>query len=484
MPPSHPITIDLGSTFGSTDDDVDRVRHGQISWLGELPMPSSPIFSMKIPLEVVGAIVHGPVDDSHSSRSPPSSLTLRPCGDVDIQGTTPDSAVQQALLGGGRIDMAVDSLSRSIILTEIEARTFVEELQSRVDIDSEGITALKRALLVPQFYDEFSEETATQAKWLLKENVRQHELEHIGCLINPRTALWREFELYWRSILVTAKPHTWCDSEFLRRLAILYSTPSHFTIELLAMLREDYTASNSTVQEVVESNVAAQRGVEGEFVRFIKRFGLDPGALRETLQQPVGEQYCDLWLAYVLDEIRSGRSLTEIEPAGFYRTVNEVTPCDEVVRNSATRAEFVDFICDICLGPVFEFARLKFVDETFVLERAWFTSNRSVSDDESLLAVRRALFRRQFLSTFGTESGLNDVLEGRERAVERVIRGAALEEVSLFDGAVPSTEHLSKSLETAQKAAADALLGSQATVDDLHSWLNIPGFSIEEGDFP
>lgn len=139
---------------------------------------------------------------------------------------------------------------------------------------------------------------------------------------------------------------------------------------------------------------------------------------------------------------------------------------------------YVDLMRDRLLGPVFELIRLRFIDGTFTLERAWHSLNPDVADRKRLVAVRRVLYRRQFLSDFADRSGLDDDLRDREDAVEQVIQGDSLDETSLFDS-LPrsqgrSTDDWAGHLEQAHETAATALLGSTATVTDLHTWLNDP----------
>ena len=474
---SQPITVELGPTFGANDADIDRIRNSQVNWF-DMGTTADFIFALEIPLEVVGVAASPPANDS-SLGSPPSSLTFAP-RDVTVRGITPDSSVRNLLLAGGEMQTSVDSLSRSILVTSGDERSFLNALRKQAEIDTKSLDALKRALLVPSFYDKFSDAAADRARRLLATNIRRHELNHVNCLINPETALWREFELYWRSILVGAKPRTWRDPAFLNRFARLYATPSYFVIELLAMMSEDYTRGEPSIKRTVETSVASRRGAAGELMRFVEEHNIDSNALRETLRSPVGEQFCDLWLAYVLNELRDGCSLSEISEDKFHNyCLTALDSSDDIICDPETRALFIDFMRERCFGPVFEVVRLDVIDERFVLERAWYSLNPDVSDAGSRLAVRRALYRRQFLSLFGSESGLNDVRSDRETAVERVIRGASLDEVALFDLVSPSTEQLSESLVAAHEATAAALLGSQATSEDLHIWLNDPDYSIE-----
>lgn len=480
QPSSRPITIELGPKFGSPDSDVGRIRNGQVSWFGMEEMTDF-IFGLEIPLELDAVTPHFPSNDG-SPYSPSSFLSFTPSADVTVRGVSPDSILRDALLSGGDIGMNVDSLSRSVVLTDVDGRTFIEALRRRSDIEDESLDAVKRSLLVPMFYDALDDASAARAHQLLAENIRRHELNHVNRLINPETALWREFELYWRSILVGISQSLPSDS--LTRLATVYTTPSHHIVELLAVLAEDYTIGNPPVQQAVREAVTAQRGVVGKVMRFIEDHDIDSDAFRETLRSPTGEQYCDLWLAYVLDKLRSGCSLSEISSTKFHDEYDTVPASyGDIVRDSETRTEFVNHIQDICFGPVFESIRLKFIDEQFVLERAWISLNPAVSDAEQRLSVRRALFRRLFLSTFGTESGLDHILDARETAVERVITGTSLDEVPLFDVALPSPERLDESLTTAHESAVDALLDSQASVEDLQEWLNTPEYAerVQQG---
>jgi hypothetical protein len=473
------ITIELGPTFGK---DTNRVRNGQVSWLNDIDhLDSEPILSVEIPLELVGAAASVVSDRRASARSPSSSLTFSPSGEMAVSGVTPDSSVRDRLSMSGTSGTGVDSLSRSVLLTDIDERTFIEAITSRTDIDAEGLAALKRDLLVPTFYDRFDDDTADKATTLLKTNIRQHERAHVRSLITPDTALWRELELYWRSILLGANPHTWTDPGFVSRFAGLYTIPSRFTNELLAMLTEEYTLAEPRVQRAVENGVAAQRGTENVLLQFIENHTLDRAALIETIRSPVGEQFCDLWVAYVLSELRGGRSLDEIDAAGFYTTCSPSTAgYDEIVRDPETRTQFIDFIRERLVGPVFELVRLTFEEGTFALERAWHSLNPGVSAAESLLAVRRVLYRREFVSTFGTASGLDEIRAEREANVERIIHGASLDNVSLCDVSHPPPDDIAQWSSTAAENAATALLGSTATPEELQLWLNDPDYGFTE----
>lgn len=470
---SRPITISLGPTYSS---DVSRIRNGQISWLDgldEVDQTDDPIFTLEIPLELVDVVEK---DDSRQSSLP--SIEFVQCGSMNIHGVTPDPSVRGVLQAGRNMSQGIDSLFRSVVLADIDERVLLDVLQTRIDLDTDQRATLSRALLVPGFFSERENDVATQATRILKENIRQHECEHVQCLINPSTALWREIELYWRSILVAIHSKTWVQPDFLNRLATLYTTPSRFTTELLAMLTEDYTAENPAVQQAITHDVASRRGAEEVLIQDINQHNLDQDDLIEVLRSSTGEQFCDLWLAYVIDKVRSGYSLAEIDTADFHDRYN-VESYSNVTVNSMRRTTLVDFMYERCLEPVCELLRLKFDDGRFILELSWLSTNPNISDNGGLLAVRRALYRRQFLSYFSTESGLAAIRADREAAIERIIRGSSLDDESLFDISYPSPEQLIGDLEKARDTAANTLLGPQMGTENLEAWLNDPDYGFD-----
>lgn len=473
---SQSITVDLGPTYGS---DVDRIRNGQLSWLTEMDGINDPIFTVEIPLELVGVVSESVGNATSTTQTVPTSLEFAQCGDVIVRGTRPDSYTLDILCTGGGMNMSIDSLSRSILLTDIDERTFVDTLESRSDIDEEYINAIRQKLLVPTLYEQHDDTVATQATMMLKENIRRHERAHVRCLIDPTTALWRELELYWRSIFLCADHSTWHDTNFLTRLVDFYTTPSRFTVELLAMLSEDYATDNRTVRRAISNSVAGHRGTDGILSRITDDYNIDNAALSETLRSPTAEQYCDLWLAYVIDRLQSGASLAEIDASDFHSTcAPRAEPLSKAVSDPETRSDFIDVIRARCFGPVFELVCLKFVENTFVLERVWYSLNPEVSPYEQCVAVRRTLFRRAFLSRYNTESGLQSILKRRESAVENIINGASLAEVSLFDIPTPSPDQLASHLAAAYNTTATALFGPQATIEDVRLWLNDPEYCL------
>lgn len=470
------ITLDLGPAF---DFESSLSQVDQLSWLDEIEETSSHIFTLQIPLELDD--IHGtmPTMNHSTSGASPVSLTFVQSGEVAVQGVQPDSYVYNALCAGGRMGLGVDSLSRSILMNNIDESEVMNALRMHSNIDAEWLTeSLQRNLLVPGFSDVLDDQAATQATKLVRENVRRHEREHIRCLLNPTTALWHELHLYYRLLLLSSQLSTWRDPEFLNTTAFCYTIPSRFTIELLAMLQEDYSTLEPNVRRVVKQRIIDQRGVEGDLLQFIERKNIDIRTLETMLRSPIGQIYCDIWLGYIIDKVRSGYRLANIDAADFCRHLNiPLVKDNEGVFDQKNRKDVVDYMTDRCLGPVTELARLK-SDDAFVLERAWFSMETDLSDSANLLAVRRALFRRAFLSYFGAKSGLDDQLDVRETAINHLIHGSSFTDVQLFNMTPPSPAQLVDSLESARATAITTLLGPTATVADLNKWLDQPRYGF------
>lgn len=470
------ITLDLGPAF---DFESNLTQTDQLSWLDEIGETASHIFTLQIPLKLDG--VHGtrPTMNHSSSGASPVSLTFVQSGEVTVQGVEPDLYVCDALCAGGRMGLGIDSLSRSILMNDIDESAVMNALRMHSNIDVEWlIESLQRNLLVPGVSDVLNDQAATQATKVVQENVRRHEREHMRCLLNPSTALWHELHLYYRLLLLSAQLSTWRDPAFLNTTAIRYTIPSRFTVEILAMLQEDYSMLEPEVRRVVKQRVIAQRGAEGDLLQFIERQNIDADTLVEMLWSPIGQIYCDIWLGYIIDRVRSGYSLANIDATDFCRHLNVPLVKDgEGVFDPENRKDIIDYMDDRCLGPVTELVRLKSNDD-FVLERAWFSMETDLSDSVNLLAVRRALFRRVFLSCFGDESGLDDQLDVRETAINHIIHGESFTNVQLFNMTPPSPAQLVDSLESARATAITTLLGPTAGVAELNKWLDQPRFGF------
>ena len=467
------VTINLGSTcINSAIGSQDWTD--QLGWLEEINADCEHIFTLDIPLELVDAS-RSPAS-SVSPRSSPLSLEFVIDDDVEIYGMSPDSYTYDILCAAGTFEPGVDVLSRLAFFIDVDTSALVSALRNPPEIETGWLKSSGDDFFDPQFTTDLDPEAATQANLLIADNVDRHEREHIRCLINPQTALWRELEFYWRSVLICKNPqYTWGNWSFLNRLSELYATPSRFTTELLAILKEDYTTVGPTVQRAVEQHVTAQRGAEGDLLRFIVDREIDPTALAELLRLPVGETYCDLWLAYIIENLRSGVPLDGIDVAAFRdRVGTETDPYYRLADNWQTHNDFVDFISEHCLGPVFELVRFQFDNTGCHLERSWFSLNPDVSSATSIVAVRRALYRRQFFAQFSAASGLSDLLADQEMALEHIIHGAPLADENLFERVNPAPDRITAHLEEARTVALTALLGQTATLEDLGAWLKQP----------
>lgn len=467
--PLQSMTINLGPTF--LNGAMSQSRSDQLAWLAEMNEHCEHIFTLDIPLELIDA--NRSSAQNNSARSSPLSLEFAITGDGEIRGATPDSYTYDILRAGGKLEPGVDVLARLAFFADVDVSALMSALQNRSEINAEWLNTNGQDLFDPQFTMNLDSKTATRARQLIGDNIKRHEREHIRCLINPRTALWRELELYWRSVLICKNPqYTWGNIPFLNRLCDLYATPSRFTAELLAISEEDYTTADPVVQRAVEQYVTVQRGAEGDLLRFIANRNINFTDIAELLLRPVGETYCDLWLAYIIDSLRSGMSLNEIDVDAFRNHVGaETNPYYRLSDDPQTRNEFVNFISDHCLGPVFELIRFRFDNTVCRLERSWFSLNSDVSSATSIFAVRRALYRRQFFSQFSANSGLRDLLVDQEIAMEHIIRGTSLADENLFERVHPAPEQLTAHLEEARTAALDSLLGQTATLEDLSAWL-------------
>jgi hypothetical protein len=464
------MTINLGPTFlnGAMSS---QSRSDQLAWLTEMNEHCEHIFTLDIPLELVDASRSSA--QNNSAQSSPLSLEFAITGDGEIHGASPDSYTYDILRAGGELEPGVDVLARLAFFADVDVSVLMSALQNHSEINAEWFNTNGQDLFDPSFTMDLDHKTAPRARQLIGDNIKRHEREHIRCLINPRTALWRELELYWRSVLICKNPqYTWGNIPFLNRLSEIYTVPSRFTTELLAIFEEDYTTADPVVQRAVEQHVTAQRGAEGDLLQFITNQNINPTDLAELLLMPVGETYCDLWLAYIIDSLRSGVSLDEIDVDVFRDRVGaETNPYYRLSDDYQTRNEFIDFISDHCLGPVFELVRFRFDETACRLERSWFSLNPDVSAATSILAVRRALYRRQFFAQFSANSGLSDILVDQEIALEHIIRGTSLADENIFERAYPAPGQLTAHLEKARTAALDALLGQAATVEDLGAWL-------------
>lgn len=465
---SQYLTINLNSLFCVESGEN---RFDPASWLNDGPGYYEPVFTQTTPLKIVD--VSSSNSTPHNSHGIPSvAVTFAPVGRRTTPRPAPDVYVREASKKLGQMITSIDTLSRSIQLIDLDPRTVMDAVEAQPNKTSEDHAAVRRAVRAWRF-DDLDDAAAIKARQLLSENVRRHEREHVKTGLNPQTALWNELEVQWRWTLLTAAPSIWSDRGFLGRFLDRYGIPCTYTSELLAILQEEYSTDDPTVQRAVEQRVAAhQGGAVGPLLDFFHHHNIEADALRDVLLAPVGQTYCDFWLAYVLDAVRQGDSLASIDADSFLQTCDAaVTTDDGLVPEAETRAEFVALFDEIGMGPVVEVVYLTEVDGTITLKRTWYSMNRDASTAECLLAVRRALFRRHFFDVFRTATGLNDMLASHKAAVERVIRGRAFADITLT-GDTLSAAHLADHGRAAYESATDTLLGEDAPSYHLNMWLN------------
>lgn len=473
-PSARNIAVDLNAPFV---DNVGQVRQGQFDLWEPINERVKHIFTIVTPLKPL-EVVDAPVNDSFEREQQQTAfptLMFEPVGESTIYGRTPGPTVRDILRRREVIQTAVDTLSRSIHLIEEIDETGMATLQSHIDNGDSWFT--KEGQPLGRFTRELPPEEAAKARALLASNVKRHEYTHFKQLIDPETAFWRELDLYWHSFLLVANPNTWDDVTFLKTFATLYTIPNRFVAEFFAMDAEVYTTAPRPVREVVKQHTTTQRGVETELFEILNRRNIDKEAFSTMLRSSVGERYCDLWLAYMLDRLRAGDALDDIRVTDFRHYLSAAqTLLEASARAQDAREELIDFIYASCQGPVFEVVRLRNQKGTFSLERSWFSLNPRVSGQATLLGVRQALYRRYVLSSLYKKSDIGDNLRRRETAIEQVIRGIPIDDTRLFDSFCPSPSALRESLHTAQTDIVDMLFNDTATRADLDQWLHDPEY--------
>lgn len=181
-----------------------------------------------------------------------------------------------------------------------------------------------------------------------------------------------------------------------------------------------------------------------------------------------------------MDSVRQGLSLAEIDTDAFLKAVNATSAIDGGnIVDAVLRSELQALFDEITLGPVVEVIRLTDANESISLERTWFSMTPNSTPAETLLAVRRTLFRRRVFHVFRSITGIDEILTQRISAIKRVILGSTLDEVELLDAVFPPTAQLVEHGRTSHKAARDAILGAEATDEQLDAWLNDPSYGFD-----
>lgn len=251
--PSNPhLTVDIGTLFsvGESHNRLDPTN-----WLNNGQGSYEPLCTLTQPVEAVG-VTGGPA--ATTSREGPSvSITFAPTDGVSVRGFLPDSYVCDTSQPHGHMMTSVDTLSRSIQLLDLEPSTVLDWIETQSN--RTAVIRAARCAISRWRFDELDEPMAAKARMLLRENVRRHERTHVTYSLNPQTALWKELELQYRWMLLSAVPTIWSDQDFLGRFLSRLGTPSTYLTELLAILNEEYTTEIPAVRHTVETRVAAHQ---------------------------------------------------------------------------------------------------------------------------------------------------------------------------------------------------------------------------------
>jgi hypothetical protein len=191
---SQSMTINLGPSF-LNGTMSSQSRSDQLAWLSEMNEHCEHIFTLNMPLELIDANRLSARDDS--ARSSLLSLEFAITGDGEIYGETPDSYTYDILRAGSKLEPGVDVLARLAFFADVDDSVLMSALQNHSEINAEWLNTNGQDLFDLQFTMNLDRKATTRARQLVGDNIERHEREHIRCLITPRTALWRELELYW-----------------------------------------------------------------------------------------------------------------------------------------------------------------------------------------------------------------------------------------------------------------------------------------------
>lgn len=384
-----------------------------------------------------------------------------------------------SLLSSGAISTTVDSLTRSVITQQVSKDILLDSLESCPAVTEQELKTVRDGLLLSiNRYTE--QETQGSIEDHLERLVQRHELQHVADLIDPETALLKEIELFWQLQLVSASPDMLRDPTVVRRLGTLYVIPKRYTVELSAMLAE--RPDNSFVPEAVVKAIEDRRGAEQLLLDFFSEQGLDHEDIHDILNREIAQQYCDIWLYHVIDQLDRGSTVRDIDEELFLERLGIEKPEDPPATEQQFRSSIADFGPDFrefvqahLYGPAVETISVAEVNNQFVLQRLWYNTNPTVSGEEHRLAVRRALFLRTFLDAFRGHSSLPANRRRVEQAIESRLRGNKVEPlISLFDIDVSRLQH---EIEWSLTEAASDLTED---LDTLGRWLNEPDYELSQ----
>lgn len=419
---SNIFQVKLGPTFG---EDIARIRGRSCT----LPTQGeyTPIFEFTIPLELHTAPVQFDQNDIPYVRFTANSEDYH----INNSAAAPDEVVSDRLLQGGTIATSVDSLSRSFIHQPASETTLLRFLEQEPAVSASVLEAIRKQLVTPLLSDDLSQSQARSARNLLSQNIRSHETQHVRDLIDPRTAMWKETELLWQFQLIAASPRALDNESIVKRIAVLYAMPRQFLTELSALVTEQYETSDPQIESVLTNRVSEQRGPEQQLLEYFDRHNLSSEELTSILDCDAAEQYGDIWILYVLKQLNQGRRFDNITSISFLEEMDIQSPGQYMgIENmpdselSALRDDFIDLVFAHLYGPAFEVISFDTSDTgEFEIRRQWFNTNPTVDGDEQLLAVRRALFLRAFMSEFRSLTNLTSLRTEVKKMISRTLSG-------------------------------------------------------------
>lgn len=464
--------VKLGPTFGK---DIARIRGRSCT----LPTQGeyTPIFDITVPLELH---THPIQFDQNNIPYVRFTTDSEKCY-INNSTVVPDEVVSDRLLQGGTIATSVDSLSRSFVQQPASETTLLRILEEESTVSSSVLDVIRKQLVTPLLSNDLSQSQVRSAKNVLSQNIRSHEAQHVRDLIDPRTAMWKETELFWQFQLISASPHALENESIVKRIAVLYAIPRQFLTELSALITEQVEASDPQIESVLTKRISEQRGPEQQLLDYFDQYNLCSKELTSILDCDAAEQYGDIWLLYVLKHLNQGRPFDDITSISFLEEMDIQSPGQYIGIEdmpdgelSALRDNFIDFVFAHLYGPAFEVISFETDNRgEFEIRRQWFNTNPTVEGDEHLLAVRRALFLRTFMSEFRSLTRLTSLRTEVKNMISRTLSGHNVSlSPPLFEiDPVRVAENLRRSLEN----TGEELIGTTER-KYLAQWLDDPNY--------
>jgi hypothetical protein len=141
---------------------------------------------------------------------------------------------------------------------------------------------------------------------------------------------------------------------------------------------------------------------------------------------------------------------------------------------SALRDDFIDLVFAHLYGPAFEVISFDTSDTgEFEIRRQWFNTNPTVDGDEQLLAVRRALFLRAFMSEFRSLTNLTSLRTEVKKMISRTLSGYNVSlSPPLFE---IDPEKVAENLRKSLRNTGEDLIGTTER-KYLAQWLDDPNY--------